>query len=78
MNEEQSNSIPLSICVRCGKEYDEPIPKVTDPTGIKEIASEHFCADCNALIMTVIYRNRSAYRKGDLGGSQVIGRNYAD
>ena len=72
--QELKPDIPLSICLRCGKEYDEPIPEVTHPEGDREIASVHYCARCNTLIMTVLFRNNSAYRRVDLGGSNVSRR----
>lgn len=50
------------VCKRCGKEFSNPIPEVKNPDGIREVATVECCADCNALIMWVLYRDRSAYR----------------
>jgi len=49
-------------CLRGGKEYNNPIPEVSNPEGIKEIATREWCSDCNALTMAVIFRRSSAYR----------------
>ncbi len=66
------------ICLRCGKEFSNPIPPVTNPEGYTEIATDLWCADCNALVMTVLSRGRTAYQMMNIQGSQVIGRNHAD
>jgi len=62
-------------CRRCGREFDNPVPEVTHPEDNREIASVECCADCNTLIMSVIFRGISAYRKERLydplrGGSR--------
>lgn len=49
-------------CRRCGKEFDSPVPEVTYPGGIVEIASHEWCAECNAFAMNIVYRWSSAYR----------------
>ena len=71
MSEEQLPLIPLNKCLRCGNEYDDPVPPVTHPDGIMEIASKLWCGDCNALTMSIIYRNSSAYRILLIKGSNV-------
>lgn len=55
------------ICLRCHREYETPFPEVVRPGGWEEIATEEWCADCNKLAMSVIFREISAYRtKGPL------------
>ena len=49
-------------CLRCGKEYDNSTPEVTDPGGRHEIATNEWCAECNQFTMTVLLRWASAYR----------------
>jgi len=48
-------------CKRCHKEFENPVPEVTYPEGIHEIASKEWCAACNALVMSIVYRESSAY-----------------
>ena len=49
-------------CLRCDREFDNPIPEVTDPNGRYEIATSEWCAGCNAFTMSVLLRWASAYR----------------
>lgn len=49
------------ICLRCRKPFDSPIPEVTYPEGLEEIACIGWCPDCNALVMSIIYRESSSY-----------------
>ncbi len=53
-------------CRRCGREFDNPVPEITRPDGNPEIATSEWCADCNALIMTVVHRESTAYKKTPL------------
>ena len=48
-------------CLRCGKEFENPMPEITVSDGYKEIASVLYCASCNAFVMSVLFRDRSAY-----------------
>lgn len=48
-------------CLRCGNWYENPVPPVTDPKGNLEIATVEWCADCNALCMSLVHRGSSAY-----------------
>jgi len=50
-------------CFRCGRGFTNPVPEVTDPTGNREIACKDWCSDCNCLVMSVIFREISAYRR---------------
>lgn len=50
-------------CRRCGREFTNPVPEVTIPTGNKEIACREWCPDCNCLTMSIVYRESTAYRK---------------
>ncbi len=50
-------------CLRCGKEYDDPVPEIIQPDGVTEIATREWCAGCNAFAMSIVYRGRSAYSK---------------
>lgn len=50
------------VCLRCGRKYETPFPEVVIPDGRMEIASEEWCADCNRLAMTLVFREISAYR----------------
>ncbi len=49
------------ICLRCGKEYDDPRPEIIIPGVNPEIATSEWCAECNKVSMAALYRNRSAY-----------------
>lgn len=51
----------VKICKRCGKEFTNPVPEVAVPTGITEIATTDWCADCNKFAMSIVYRWSSAY-----------------
>jgi len=50
------------VCLRCGREYETPFPEIVRPGGWEEIATKEWCADCNKLVMSVIFREISAYR----------------
>ena len=50
-------------CLRCGREFNNPVPEVVNPKGNKEIACVHWCGDCNSKVMGIIFRHTSAYRK---------------
>lgn len=65
-------------CRRCGAEYDSPVPEVTYPEGNHEIATTEWCDNCNALIMSVIFRESSAYRPTKLFDPLKGGRIHAD
>jgi len=52
-------------CLRCGRELDNPVPEVVNPGGIRDIACEEWCAACNALAMSVVYRESSAYYRSE-------------
>lgn len=49
------------ICKRCNKEYSNPYPVAEKIGGILEIATKEWCADCNALTMYILFRDRSAF-----------------
>lgn len=49
-------------CRRCGREFSNPVPEVTYPEGIHEIACKEWCAECNTYAMSVTFRWSSAYR----------------
>lgn len=51
------------VCRRCGGEFDDPVPPVTNPSpfAIKEIASSEWCSTCNVFAMVIMFRNSSAY-----------------
>lgn len=51
------------ICKRCGKEYEDPYPEIVGEGVNYEIATLEYCADCNALVMTLVHRESSAYYK---------------
>ena len=50
------------VCKRCGKPYTNPMPEITYPDGVCEIATTEYCAGCNAFLMNVLFRWSSAYR----------------
>jgi len=50
------------VCLRCGREFENPVPEVIDPEGGKEIATSEWCSDCNKLVMSIVFREVSAYR----------------
>lgn len=50
------------LCRRCGREFTNPTPEVKEPGGRTEIACVGWCSDCNALTMSVLFREISAYR----------------
>lgn len=56
----------LKICKRCGKEYKTPYPVAENVGGVLEIATKEWCADCNALTMYVLFRDRCAYNLPDV------------
>lgn len=50
-------------CLRCGAEFDNPVPPVTNPEGrMDEIMSVHWCPDCNAIGNSVLFRENAAYQ----------------
>jgi len=54
-------------CKRCGQEFENPNPTICNPIGNPEIATSEWCAGCNKLTMTVVFRDASAYyEKGPL------------
>jgi DNA-directed RNA polymerase subunit RPC12/RpoP len=60
-------------CLRCGKEYDNPIPKVTNLEGeITEIMTKDWCARCNAIGTSVLFRERCAYQVLPLASTKGI------
>lgn len=49
-------------CLRCGREFEDPRPAVTNEDGINtEIATDEWCPDCNRIVMMVVFRQSSAY-----------------
>ena len=49
-------------CRRCGIEFGNPVPEVTNPEGRnKEIACVEWCPRCNKVAMAALYRGASAY-----------------
>ena len=51
-------------CKRCGAEFSDPVPEVSVPEDNTEIACSEWCAGCNAFVMSIVFRESSAYRKG--------------
>ena len=55
------------ICRRCGRPFINSVPKRRNNTTIKpellytEIATELYCANCNRVVVSAVYRNNSAY-----------------
>lgn len=49
-------------CRRCGREFDNPVPEVTYPKGLHEIATSEWCAECNVFTMSIVFRESSAYK----------------
>ncbi len=56
----------LKICKRCDKKYKSPFPLAQNVGGFLEIATKEWCANCNAFVMHIIYRDRSAYNLPDV------------
>lgn len=49
-------------CLRCGRDYEDPVPSVTNPDGQStEIATREWCPDCNRIAMMAVRRHSSAY-----------------
>ena len=49
-------------CRRCGREFDNPVPEVSNPSGIRtDIASTEWCSDFNKTAMSALYRDSGAY-----------------
>lgn len=48
-------------CRRCGREFTDPVPEVTTPSGNREIACVEWCPGCNTFVMNVIFRWNTAY-----------------
>ena len=65
------------VCKRCGREYDDPVPPITNPGRYinTEIMSREWCAGCNTVGAMAIHRGTSAYFTLDIidplkGGKQ--------
>ena len=52
----------MGRCLRCGKEFSNPVPEVVNPEGNREIATKEWCPKCNGLAMGIIFRQSSAYK----------------
>jgi len=52
----------MKNCLRCSREFDDPIPEITHPEGRVEIICREWCAECNQFVATVVLRSSSAYR----------------
>ena len=50
-----------SKCLRCGKDFRDPVPEIVNPGGNVEIATADWCAACNKAAMAALGRQRSAY-----------------
>lgn len=48
-------------CKRCGKDFTNPVPPITNPDGDTEIACVEWCPDCNRFVMNIIRRWSTAY-----------------
>jgi len=49
-------------CKRCGKEFDDPVPLVTNPSGYHtEICTDKWCPGCNRIGIIPIHRKASVY-----------------
>ncbi len=48
-------------CLRCSREFDNPIPEVINHEGNHGIASVEWCAECNKRAMAALLRTASAY-----------------
>lgn len=54
-------------CLRCGCEYDNPVPSETNPESANtEIATVEWCSDCNRIAMMAVFRQSSVYFKGGI------------
>lgn len=53
-------------CLRCKRDFENPVPSVTNADGNMEIACRDWCPDCNTLAMSIIFRESSAYRTKEL------------
>lgn len=57
----------MSKCLRCGRQFSNPIPKVRNLNAPrcellhKDIATLEWCANCNRIAVSGIFRNNSAY-----------------
>lgn len=57
----------MEKCLRCEAGFDNPVPKVTNPEGGRaEIACIHWCPKCNAIAMSVLFREQCVYQVLDL------------
>lgn len=57
----------MKVCRRCNREFDSPVPEITNPDNPNyEIACSEWCPACNALAMSVVFRESSAYRTKQL------------
>jgi hypothetical protein len=54
-------------CLRCGREFKNPVPKIRNISNVRpellhyDIACVKWCANCNRVAMSGIFRNNSAY-----------------
>lgn len=62
----------MPTCLRCRREFTNPVPEVHFPDGHKEIACIQWCSDCNSYAMSVEFRDSSAYRPLKKGILQPI------
>ncbi len=62
--EDQNNT---KICKRCGRKFVNPVPKFRNLDAPRpellftDIATDEWCANCNRVAMSAIYRNNSVY-----------------
>ena len=70
MNKITDEQITL-ICLRCGKEFNNSVPKITNSKGFTEIATNEWCSDCNNLCMNLVFREGTAYKVKLLGNTLI-------
>ena len=63
----ESESEHVAICKRCRREYTYAIPKERNTKAPRpellnrDIACLEYCANCNRVVMSAIYRNNTIY-----------------
>lgn len=63
---------PIKTCKRCGRKYSITIPKIKQSGKFlhDDIATDDYCANCNRVVMSAVYRDACVYfdKEMPLGG----------
>ncbi len=68
-----------TICKRCGRPFENPFPDIRNPGGSHtEIVCFDWCANCNRIAASGIYRDNSIYFDKDLPFNGLSGSTWRD